>query len=323
MNSTPGDPWRPRPTAGHHQHRRQERGRRPVRHRACPVVADSGRTRASSRPTSAPGAATTAWPNPATRSTCCWSLMELTAGHGGRRRRRPDRDERRPEDIARRPADHRGEHAGRGRRSAVRGVPGTADRHGLRDPARSGDRRPPRVGHLDRRSGPRRSGTYPGRWSSTSPTTSRPRTSSSTRASPCGRCRATSTPMVSVCYTELEEKIGGTSELADYLIRQLKEWNATYHPEPDRVPLAGRLTGGLVAALPPRWQFRPSRRPGSARRSLPTRIRTSRSGSCEVRRRAVPARGHVRQDPQVRPRTRSAERRAVDTVAHHRRGSTS
>jgi inosine-uridine nucleoside N-ribohydrolase len=39
-------------------------------------------------------------------------------------------------------------------------------------------------------------------------------------------------PMVSVSYSELEEKIGGTSALADYLIRQLKEWNATYHPGP-------------------------------------------------------------------------------------------
>ena len=37
---------------------------------------------------------------------------------------------------------------------------------------------------------------------------------------------------VSVSYAELEEKIGGTSELADYLIRQMIEWNATYHPEP-------------------------------------------------------------------------------------------
>ena len=37
---------------------------------------------------------------------------------------------------------------------------------------------------------------------------------------------------VSVGYAELEEKIGGTSDLADYLIRQMVEWNATYHPEP-------------------------------------------------------------------------------------------
>jgi inosine-uridine nucleoside N-ribohydrolase len=39
-------------------------------------------------------------------------------------------------------------------------------------------------------------------------------------------------PMVSVSYTELEEKIAGTSELADYLIRQLKEWNTAHHPGP-------------------------------------------------------------------------------------------
>ena len=33
-------------------------------------------------------------------------------------------------------------------------------------------------------------------------------------------------------YAELEEKIRGTSDLADYLIDQMVEWNATYHPEP-------------------------------------------------------------------------------------------
>ncbi len=37
---------------------------------------------------------------------------------------------------------------------------------------------------------------------------------------------------VSVSYAELEEKIGGTSDLADYLIRQLVEWNALHHPAP-------------------------------------------------------------------------------------------
>jgi inosine-uridine nucleoside N-ribohydrolase len=37
---------------------------------------------------------------------------------------------------------------------------------------------------------------------------------------------------VSVSYAELEERIGGTSPLADYLIEQMVEWNATYHPEP-------------------------------------------------------------------------------------------
>jgi purine nucleosidase len=37
---------------------------------------------------------------------------------------------------------------------------------------------------------------------------------------------------VSVSYAELEEKIRGTSDLADYLIDQMVEWNATHHPEP-------------------------------------------------------------------------------------------
>jgi purine nucleosidase len=37
---------------------------------------------------------------------------------------------------------------------------------------------------------------------------------------------------VSVSYTELEEKIGGTSKLADYLINRTVEWNRTYWPEP-------------------------------------------------------------------------------------------
>ena len=37
---------------------------------------------------------------------------------------------------------------------------------------------------------------------------------------------------VSVSYTELEEKIGSTSKLAEYLISQMVEWNRTYWPEP-------------------------------------------------------------------------------------------
>jgi len=37
---------------------------------------------------------------------------------------------------------------------------------------------------------------------------------------------------VSVGYAELEEKIGGTSKLADYLISQLIEWNAAHNREP-------------------------------------------------------------------------------------------
>jgi purine nucleosidase len=38
--------------------------------------------------------------------------------------------------------------------------------------------------------------------------------------------------MVSVGYTELEEKIGHCGPLGEYLITQLKEWNEEYHPEP-------------------------------------------------------------------------------------------
>ncbi len=38
--------------------------------------------------------------------------------------------------------------------------------------------------------------------------------------------------MVSVGYAELEEKIGGTSKLADYLIAQTVEWNERFHPGP-------------------------------------------------------------------------------------------
>ncbi len=37
---------------------------------------------------------------------------------------------------------------------------------------------------------------------------------------------------VSTSYAELEERIGGTSPLADYLIQQMVEWNSTYWPEP-------------------------------------------------------------------------------------------
>lgn len=38
--------------------------------------------------------------------------------------------------------------------------------------------------------------------------------------------------MVSVGYAELDEKIVGTSALADYLITQLVEWNDEHNPEP-------------------------------------------------------------------------------------------
>jgi purine nucleosidase len=37
---------------------------------------------------------------------------------------------------------------------------------------------------------------------------------------------------VSVSYAELDEKIGDAGQLGKYLIEQLHEWNAQYHPEP-------------------------------------------------------------------------------------------
>ncbi|GAA3569125.1 hypothetical protein GCM10022197_26720 [Microlunatus spumicola] len=43
---------------------------------------------------------------------------------------------------------------------------------------------------------------------------------------------ATVYTMVSVGYAELEERIGGTSKLADYLIEQLVAFNESQHPEP-------------------------------------------------------------------------------------------
>jgi purine nucleosidase len=49
--------------------------------------------------------------------------------------------------------------------------------------------------------------------------------------------------MVSVGYAELEEKIGGTSKLADYLIAQTVEWNDRWH----RGPIESRSLGDSPA----------------------------------------------------------------------------
>jgi purine nucleosidase len=76
---------------------------------------------------------------------------------------------------------------------------------------------------------------------------------------------------VSVGYAELEEKIGGTSPLADYLIRQLVEWNATHHPE----PIESRSLGDSPAVglmLYPRggtFRTRPAARFGANGQYLP------------------------------------------------------
>ena len=76
---------------------------------------------------------------------------------------------------------------------------------------------------------------------------------------------------VSVGYAELEEKIGGTSPLADYLISQMVEWNAAYHPE----PIESRSLGDSPAVglmLYPRggtFRTRPAARFGANGQYLP------------------------------------------------------
>ena len=61
---------------------------------------------------------------------------------------------------------------------------------------------------------------------------------------------------VSVGYAELEEKIGGTSGLADYLIKQMVEWNATYHPEPIESRSLGDSPAISLMLYPRGGQFR-------------------------------------------------------------------
>jgi inosine-uridine nucleoside N-ribohydrolase len=61
---------------------------------------------------------------------------------------------------------------------------------------------------------------------------------------------------VSVGYAELEERIGGTSGLADYLIRQMAEWNAAYHPEPIESRSLGDSPAISLMLYPRGGQFR-------------------------------------------------------------------
>jgi inosine-uridine nucleoside N-ribohydrolase len=84
---------------------------------------------------------------------------------------------------------------------------------------------------------------------------------------------ATVYSMVSVGYAELEERIGGTSPLADYLITQLVEWNAAHHPEPiehrslgdsPAVSLILNPRGGVFRTIPaPRFSLEGGYLPGS------------------------------------------------------------
>ncbi|MGI8457139.1 MAG: nucleoside hydrolase [Propionibacteriaceae bacterium] len=79
--------------------------------------------------------------------------------------------------------------------------------------------------------------------------------------------------LVSVGYAELEERIGGTSQVADYLIDQLVEWNATHHPEPiehrslgdsPAISLILNPRGGVFKTVPgPRFSQEGGYLPGS------------------------------------------------------------
>ena len=84
---------------------------------------------------------------------------------------------------------------------------------------------------------------------------------------------ATVYSMVSVGYAELEERIGGTSTLADYLIEQLVEWNAAHHGEPiehrslgdsPAISLILNPRGGVFRTIPaPRFSLEGGYLPGS------------------------------------------------------------
>ena len=84
---------------------------------------------------------------------------------------------------------------------------------------------------------------------------------------------ATVYSMVSVGYAELEERIGGSSQLADYLIHQLVEWNATHHLEPiehrslgdsPAISLILNPRGGVFRTIPaPRFSLEGGYLPGS------------------------------------------------------------
>ena len=79
--------------------------------------------------------------------------------------------------------------------------------------------------------------------------------------------------MISVGYAELEEKIRGTSKLADYLIDQLVDWNAEHHPHPiefrslgdsPAISLILNPRGGVFRTIPaPRFSLEGGYLPGS------------------------------------------------------------
>jgi purine nucleosidase len=76
---------------------------------------------------------------------------------------------------------------------------------------------------------------------------------------------------VSVSYTELEERIGGTSDLSDYLIRQMIEFNDAHHPEPIESRSLGDSPAVALMLFPRGGQFRiiPAPRFGAEGHYLP------------------------------------------------------
>ncbi|MBM7788702.1 nucleoside hydrolase [Tenggerimyces flavus] len=61
---------------------------------------------------------------------------------------------------------------------------------------------------------------------------------------------------VSVSYAELDDRIGGTSPLADYLIQQLREWNARWHGTPIESRSLGDSPVIALMLYPPSGSFR-------------------------------------------------------------------
>jgi hypothetical protein len=74
-----------------------------------------------------------------------------------------------------------------------------------------------------------------------------------------------------VSYTELEERIGGTSDLSDYLIRQMIEFNDAHHPEPIESRSLGDSPAVALMLFPRGGQFRiiPAPRFGAEGHYLP------------------------------------------------------
>jgi inosine-uridine nucleoside N-ribohydrolase len=81
---------------------------------------------------------------------------------------------------------------------------------------------------------------------------------------------------VSVSYAELEEKIGDSGTLGRYLIKQLHEWNATYHPGPIESRSLGDSPAIALMLFPVSGNFRARPAP-----------RFSADGSC------LPGSGHL------------------------------